>query len=127
MARGRDVGVHYQPIRDPSYFLCPCIAEERYDALLGFNGIFLDIDFGINAQGIAKDEALAIIKEKLLVVLAAGVELSVDDRDGYVELLPGIHQGLKISVASAKGVCCCVASGHQHLELLENVRYVLAL
>ena len=49
LARGRDVGVLDQSIRDPSYFLCPFIAEERYDALLSFNGIFLDIDFGINA------------------------------------------------------------------------------
>ena len=127
LARGRNVGIHYQPIRDPSYFLGPRIAEERHDALLSFNSVFLDIDLAVNAQGIAKDEALAIIKEKLLVVLAAGVKLSVDYRNSYVELLPGIHQGLEISVTSAKGICCCIASGQHYLELLEKVRDVLAL
>ena len=121
LTRSRNVGILYQPIRDPSYFLCPFVAEERYDALLGFNGIFLEIYLAVDAEGVAKDEAHAIIKEKLLVVLAARVELSVDDRESYVELLPGIHQSLEISVASAKGVCCCIASGQHYLELLENV------
>ena len=121
LTRGRNVGILYQPIRDPSYFLGPFIAEERYDALLCFNGVLLDIYLAVNAEGVTKDEALAIIKIKLLVLLAAGVELIVDDRESYVELLSGIHQSLKISVASAKWVCCYIASGQHYLELLENI------
>ena len=94
--------------------------KKRYDALLGFNGVLLDIDLTSNAKGVTKDKSLALVKEMLLILLAARVELSVDDWNSYADLLPGTHQSLEISVASAKGICCCIAPGHRNLELLKN-------